>query len=265
MRNEEYAQELDRYLRLRSYPIAVKMLQSEDEISENTKRPKRDFGHCLSTCQGFSISRREGISLAMLKEDMWCFEPVIGYGIEEPPDYFLQGHNRFPADVENLEASSNWAQDFPRFEPGKYIGIMFAPLSSADFNPDLVMVYCDPAQLTLLLYGSAYKDGSDITSRLSGHAACVYSVVPLMQTGKSQVAVPCMGDRTRAMAQDFEMIFSLPRGKMEDLIEGLGHISERDRSIPFGFTLQPEYELEESYFKIAKKLDMEQVDKKANK
>ena len=77
----------------------------------------------------------------MLKEDMWCFEPVIGLGLAEPPAYFLEGHYRLPRNVETLEAGSNCAHEFPRLEVGKYIGIASAPLTTANFEPDLVKKY----------------------------------------------------------------------------------------------------------------------------
>jgi hypothetical protein len=47
--------------------------------------------------------------MAMLKEDHWCFEPVVGYGLGEPPEYFLEGHNRYPRDVETLAAGKTYA------------------------------------------------------------------------------------------------------------------------------------------------------------
>ena len=71
----------------------------------------------MSTCQCFSLSRRFGTTIAQLKEDMWCPEPVLGFGLAEPPRYFLEGRNRYPDGVETLEAGANWAREFPRDQP----------------------------------------------------------------------------------------------------------------------------------------------------
>ena len=65
------AEQIDRQIRPTSFPLAVKLLEKEEDIPEEAQRPKIDFGTCLSTCQGFSMSRKYGISIAMLKEDMW--------------------------------------------------------------------------------------------------------------------------------------------------------------------------------------------------
>ena len=259
MHDSHNARELERLVRLDTYPLAVKLLKSEKDIPEAAKRPVRDFGHHLSLCQAFSMSRREGTTVAMLKEDMWCFEPVLAFGLEKPSLRFLEGHNRFPHDVETLQAGANYAQNFPRLETGKYIGIMSAPLETVDFYPDLVMMYCTSTQLTLLLLGIAYKDGFDVTSTLSGHAACVYSVVPVLQTGKCQVAVPCRGDRYAAGAQDNELIFSVPYERLDDLVDGLKAIAKAGTTLPGRVVMQPEYQLPESYIDLGREIGMDQL------
>jgi len=256
----ELTRQVEQQLRLASYPLAIKLLESESEIPRGAFRPRRDTGHCLSACQAFAMSRRQGLTVAELKEDMWCPEPVIGFGIEETPEYFLAGNNRYPRDVATFEAGASWAsKEFPRLEAGKYVGILSAPLASAEFRPDVAMIYCNTAQLELLLLGIAYKDGLDVASQLSGHAACVYAVVPTLKTGRCWVSVPCMGDRGRAMAGDDEMIFTLPPEKAGDLLEGLRHIEKNGRRIPFARNMQPEYPMSESYHKMAKLMGMDRA------
>lgn len=247
-----YGDELERRLRLKTFPLALKLLENEGDVPDGAQRPLRDFGHHLSLCQAFQISRREGTVLAMLKEDNWCPEPVIGYGLGEPPKYFLEGHNRFPKDVETLEAGSHYAQQFPRLEVGRYVGVAFAPLKTSDFKPDFVMIYCDSVQLSMLLLAREYRDGYHLECSLSSHAACVYGVVPAAQSGECQVAIPCRGDHYRAMAGDDEIIFTIPKGKLEDLMAGLNYVNSTGSKLPKGYTLCPEYPLLESYEKIAK-------------
>jgi uncharacterized protein (DUF169 family) len=247
----EYGEELDKRLRSKTFSLAVKLLEREEDIPDGTRRPLRDLGYHLSLCQVYQISRRWGTAMAMLKEDMWCFEPVVGYGLGEPPAYFLEGHNRFPEDVESLEAGRHYADEFPHLEVGKYVGVMSAPLRATDFEPDLVMIYCDPAQLSLLLLGREYKEGYNLKCALSSHAACVYAVVPAIQSGKCQVAIPCRGDHYFAMAGDDEMIFTVPRGKLEDLMAGLRHVEKSGSRLPRGYEIRPEYPLTKSYKKAA--------------
>jgi len=66
----EYGKRIEKQIRPMTHPFAVKMLESEDDIPEEAKRPKRDFGVCVSTCQCFSLTRRFGDTVAQLFEDM---------------------------------------------------------------------------------------------------------------------------------------------------------------------------------------------------
>jgi uncharacterized protein (DUF169 family) len=247
---QEYGDELERRLRLKTFPLAIKMLENEKDIPDGAKRPLKDFGHHLSLCQVLQMSRREGRIMAMLKEDHWCFEPVVGFGLGEPPAYFMEGHNRYPKDVATLEAGKHYADEFPRLKVGEYVGMASAPLKSTNFEPDVVMIYGDSSQLCLLLLGREYKDGRNLKCEISGHAACVYGVVPAVKTGECQVAVPCRGDHYRAMASDEEMIFTVPRGKLDDLMAGLRAIEKTGSKLPVGYSLLPQYPLLESYKKI---------------
>jgi len=252
-----YGKEIENRLRLQTFPLAIKLLEKEADIPQGAQRPLKDLGCKLMACQGFAMSRRDGATVAMLKEDMWCFEPVIGYGIEKPPQYFLDGYNRFPHDVETLEAGRNFASQFPRLEYGKYIGVMSAPLTTTSFEPDLVMIYCNTEQLNLLLLGREYKDGGNLKCSLSAHAVCVYSVVPVMQNDDYYVAIPCGGDRRTAIAKDYEMVFTVSQEKLEELLLGLRYIEEHgDSKLPRTYQMKPEPTTSEPYEKIARTLGM---------
>ena len=247
----EYGDELEKRLRLKTYPMALKLLKSEKEIPQGAIRPLKDLGHHLSLCQTFQLSRREGKTVAMLKEDHWCFEPVVGLGLGESPQYFNDGHNRYPRDVATQEAGKTYAREFPRLEVGKYLGLASAPLRSTSFEPDVVMIYCDSSQLCLLLLGREYKEGGNLKCAISGHAACVYGIIPVLQSGECQVAVPCRGDHYRAMTGDEEMIFTVPGAKLDDLMIGLRQIEKTGSKLPTGYSFLPEYRLPPAYRETA--------------
>jgi uncharacterized protein (DUF169 family) len=244
----QQAMELERLLRLKTFPLAIKMLEKIEDVPRGAKRPVRDLGYHLALCQAISLARRQGRSITLLKEDMWCFEPVLGLGMAEPPAYFLEGNNRYPGSAKTLEAGRVWAQSFPRLEVGKYIGAAIAPLATA---------YVDGSQLTQLLLAKNWMDGRDITSSLSGHAACVYAIVPVLKNQQFQIAVPCLGDRRRGLASDEENIFSGPAALLGDLVEGLSHFKEAREGLPLPHLMLTEYKLRDSYVKIGKMIGMD--------
>lgn len=253
-----YAEEIQKQLALQSSPMAVKMLAKEEDIPEGAKRPKTDFGVCLSQCQVFALTERHGMSIAMLKEDSWCPEPVIAFGFEKPPDSFLEGHTAYPSYFETLEAAANWARSFPRFGVGKYAGIVSAPLATANFEPDLVIIVCDSAQFMRLLMATTYRDGHEITPRLSAMAGCIYAVVPPMQGGECSLAVPCNGYRRYGGTQDDKLLFTVPAGKLENLVFALKRLTTS--LLPIRISMHAEYMLINHYAEMAKLMGMKKAD-----
>ena len=65
----KYGEELEKRLRLQTFPLAIKLLEKEGDLPEGAIRPKRDLGRHLALCEGFATSRREGTTIAMLKEE----------------------------------------------------------------------------------------------------------------------------------------------------------------------------------------------------
>jgi uncharacterized protein (DUF169 family) len=199
-----YGEEIEKALLLRTSPIAVKMLEKESDIPQKAIRPKRDRGYHLAQCQAFALSRRDRLTVAMLKEDHWCPAALMAYGLVPTPAY----RGIHPYDC---------------FEEGKYIGVLSAPLKNASFEPDVVIIYSDTGQLRSLLLTLRAED----IARVNGHffpPSCAYAVVHPILTGQYWVVLPDPGEQQRALTGDNEMMFSVPRarlaGRVSDLKEG---------------------------------------------
>jgi len=234
----KYGEELEKTLILRTSPIAVKMLEKESDIPQGAIRPKKDRGYHLAQCQAFGFSRREGQTIAMLKEDNWCPTSIIAYGLEKKPD-----------------SLAKWVHPYDCFEHGKYIGIVSAPLKSANFLPDVVIAYLKPAQLRGLLLSLKVED----VPQVSGHffpPSCGWSVVEPMKTGKYWVVIPDPGEYQRALTEEGDMMFSIPQSKMPAIMAGLkqgGIFSYRDHHM----AMLPDFERPAFYKDLFKSWGLE--------
>jgi len=207
-----YGEELEKLLLLRTSPIAVKMLENEEDIPEEAYRPNRDDGVHLAQCQAFTMSRRQRRTVAMLKEDNWCWAPLVAWGLVEQPD---------PALVYNAV--------FPCFEYGKYIGIVTAPLKTAGFEPDVVLIYSNTAQLRHMLSAVQSAENPVLTSEFYPIDSCAYSIIPTMLTGQCRITLPDPGEYERAMTGEDEIIFSVPPDKLEKMVARLRRAYEQKR------------------------------------
>ena len=195
----QYGEDLEYHLMLRTSPIAAKMLVSESDIPEGAFRPKKDRGYHFAQCQAFALSRRDGITVAMLKEDHWCPPAPIAYG-NVPPNQQGESYDCFPL--------------------GKYVGIVTAPLKTANFIPDVVIMWSNNAQLRALILSMDRAESSQIKSRFLP-PSCSYSVVNPIQNGEYWVVLPDPGEYERGVGTEDEIMFSVPGAKMETLIAGL--------------------------------------------
>jgi len=252
----DYGVEIEQRLRLGTSPIAIKLLKTEEDIPEEAIRPKRDLGLHLGLCQGFAMSRRDKATVAMLKEDNWCYVPVLAFGLAKPPEYFLEGHMFFPDYIADVGEAKRLAATDPHLEFGKYIGVASAPLKSTKFKPDVVVIYCDVGQLRGLVLAMKYKAGYQVTCKIDPMGACYQSTVPVILSGECQITVPCGGDTQYALAQDDEMVFSLPAEKLDELILGLRNV--KSATYPgHSQYMRPECPLSESYVKLGKMIGMD--------
>jgi uncharacterized protein (DUF169 family) len=198
-----YGEELESALILRTSPIAAKMLEKEADIPKGAIRPKKDRGYHLAQCQAFALSRREGTAVAMLKEDHWCPTAPMAYGLVQRP-----------------ESVAKWSHPYDCFEYGKYVGIVTAPLKSANFLPDVVIIYCNSSQLRGLLLSMKVEDVPLVKTHLFP-PSCAWAVWNPMTTGHYWVVLPDPGEHQRALTGEDEMMFAVPQGRMDQLMSGL--------------------------------------------
>jgi len=244
-----HGDELERLLLLRTSPLAIKVLEKEEEIPEDAFRPRRDHGFHLSQCQAFAMSRRQRITVVMQKEDHWCWAPLIGFGLVDARA------------AEKFEATRHQVKILPHFEYGKYLGIISAPLRAAGFEPDLVLIYANAAQLRSMLLAIKYKDGGLVGCQLDPINSCVYAVVDSILKSQYRVTLPCIGEHYRAMPGEDELIFSVPGDKMEDLISELKQAEKMKTGYTYSsFEMRPDFPRPEFYKELFRiwKLDVEQ-------
>lgn len=248
-----YGADLLNMLVLRTYPIAIKMLKNESEIPKGAVRPKKDLGTHYAACQAFGIVRRRGTTLAMFIEDHWCFEPIIAYGLVEPPEDFLQGSGS-AFFVQSKEGAKERSSNIALLPHGKYAGMVLAPLHKANFSPDLTMIYCNATQLRHMLFSYMNKNGRRVTSTLDPIWSCVHSIVPSLMKGTCEVTVPDPGDFERGGAGDDEMVFTVPSSQMKEFMDGVYHYEKMGMGYrSFGRDLRGDFQQPSFYQQYFKK------------
>ncbi|MCK4801692.1 MAG: DUF169 domain-containing protein [Anaerolineales bacterium] len=217
---KELDQALNTYIRPLTFPLAIKMLKSEKEIPDRTRRPFEKTGKKIAICQGIGMARKYGWTVAMGKEDMQCSLGAAPFGFFKNIDYFNEGNLADGMFTASKEAGKKQEDLVDRFDHGTYSHILVATVSRAVFEPDLYMIYGNPAQIMRLIQGALYTEGGAVQSSAMGRLGCA-AIITAIKEDQCRYLVPGNGDRIFGMTQDYEMAFLLPHSKVDALMEGL--------------------------------------------
>ncbi len=213
--------ELQFYIRPQTFPVAIRMLGPSEEIPERARRPARDFKKLSMNCQVIDMARRYGWMIALTREDSICSLGIAALGFEKPTHLHSSGTLCEGMYTETKEAGQRSEAAVDRFPAGQYHALLVAPLDRTTFEPHLVCIYANPAQVMRLTQAALWKRGGKLTSAFGGRVDCAEVIVTTMRTDRPQLILPCSGDRIFGQTQDHEMAFTIPWAQMEEIIEGL--------------------------------------------
>ncbi|MBI2202892.1 MAG: DUF169 domain-containing protein [Candidatus Rokubacteria bacterium] len=213
--------ELTTYVRPQTFPVALRMLRPGEDIPEKARRPARDFKKLSMNCQVIDMARRYGWMIALTREDSICSLGIAALGFEKPTHLHASGTLCEGMYTETKDAGQRSEAAVDRFRAGEFTGLLVAPLDRTTFEPDLVVIYANPAQVMRLTQAALWKRGGKLTSSFGGRVDCAEIIVTTMRTDRPQVILPCSGDRIFGQTQDHEMAFTIPWAQMEEIVEGL--------------------------------------------
>jgi len=217
---KEVEQALNTYVRPLTFPLALKMLKSEDEIPDRTRRPFQQMKKKVAICQGIGMARKLGWTIAMGKEDMQCSLGAAPFGFFKNIDFYNEGNLAAGMFTASKEIGKTEEDLIDRFDYGLYSHILVAPLNRAGFEPDMLMMYGNPAQIMRLVHGALYNQGGAVQSSAMGRLGCA-TIITAMKNDECRYLLPGNGDRIFGMTQDYEMSFLIPASKIDTVLDGL--------------------------------------------
>src|SRR5438067_109373 len=249
--------ELQTYIRPQTFPVAIRMLKPGEPIPERARRPARDFKKLSMSCQVIDMSRRYGWMIALTREDHICSLGITAIGFDKPLPIYNVGTLCEGMYTETKEAGQRSEAAIDKFSPGEYETLLVAPLDRATFEPHVVCIYANPAQVMRLTQAALWKRGGRLASSFEGRAVCADIIVTTMQTGEPQVILPCSGDRIFGQTQDHEMAFSIPWARMEEIVEGLRGTHNGGIRYPITQFMEYEAKLPPRYMEVNRLWDAE--------
>lgn len=215
--------ELERYIRPATFPLAVKLIKPGTRVDFPCKSPLKDLGLQNFVCQNFKMARSYGWTIRIGPEDINCRSARGIYGWDKASDDVSGGMRDFAVGLyarngETLEKSLEFL--YPA--DGEISALVISPLTRTKMAPDVVLIYCNPAQAMRLIQGYLYNAGGALEFTAAGRTgSCHEGVTKPIITQKPQLVMLGNGDRVWGGAQDSEVMFSCPREQLDMLMDGL--------------------------------------------
>ena len=246
---EKLDNQLNKYLRLATFPVGVKLLENLDDLN-NIKFLKKPE-HKLALCQIFSYARFYGYTMGCIKGDNLCPLAEISIGFEESHKLFEEGAFFIGRYNETKEAAKKTTATMPKIPYGQYSAIVTGALNRIDFKPDLILIWGNSAQIMRLIQGYLWKRGGRVSMSTFCDGVCADTISNAILTGNLQIAFPCLGDRRFGMAMDTDLIASIPFGIIDEIIEGMEKTHKAGTRYPIPYQIStPEF-----FIKLKKQLD----------
>lgn len=203
-----------------SFPVGVKMIKKDDPFPEKVTRPGK-FGIKVALCQWTTMTRRWGWVMGATAEDISCVPCLVGLGFKKVRN--KADFAQFIMDMgygDSQELASTLGEQIETLPPGEIKGIVTFPLDKAPVDPDIVLIYGNPAQMSRLAGAYVHGQGRLIHSKTGFGLSCVSSVLPFLSQEPTFIH-PGRGERMLAGTDDSEMCLSIPASYLESIVDGL--------------------------------------------
>ena len=236
----ELTKKLETLLRLRTFPVAFKLLEDVAELDNNPW--VRRLPHKTTTCQLITIVRTYDWTVGAAAADFVSPRCTSILGFEELPEFIRDGTMRSMVWCGTVEDARKCEDSIPMIPTGKYNAVLLAPLVYNPFDPDIILVYGNPAQMILLINAIQFRDYERLQFFSVGESACADAIAQCYLTDKPALTIPCYGERRYGHAQDDEMIMAIPHHYYEKIVNGLEELYNRGIRYPisqFGAQVDP--------------------------
>jgi dephospho-CoA kinase len=224
---------MERLMRLKSFPVAFKLLADKKTLSEIpfVRRVKNKS----TLCQMINLVRNFDWTVGAEVDDFMSAVCSSIIGLSDTPDYMKDGTFRSIVWTQSRADAKKYEAAIPRLPLGKYEAVALAPLVYNPFDPDIVLIYANPAQMILLINALQFENYEVMQFFCVGESSCSDVIARCYLDGKPSMSIPCYGERRYGHAQDDELVMAIPAAMMDKALRGLEALYRRGIRYPISY------------------------------
>ena len=223
--------QLNRYLRLRTTPIGMKLFKTVEEMEAvpRIRRPKSIH----TTDQIVGQASRNGWTVGITAEDLVGDQCRTVVGLAPRSEEWLAGKNMAGVWYENEEGAAKHQQAMDLATFGVHVAMAVSPLASGRLNPpDIALIYATPAQMILFINGLQWTGYKKLEWGCVGESACADSWGRALATGEPSLSIPCFAERRYGGVMEDELLMAIPPVFLPKVVEGLDRLSRNGLRYP---------------------------------
>jgi len=230
---EKPIRRLELRLRLKSFPVAFKLFEDRQALSEIPFI--RRMNHKSTLCQLINLVRNFDWTIAAEFNDFMSVVCPSIIGLTDIPDYMKDGTFRSIVWTKSRADAKKYEAEIPRLPVGKYEAVAMAPLVYNPFDPDIVLIYANPAQMMLLINSLQFEDYEVMQFYCVGESSCSDAIARCYLNHKPALSIPCYGERRYGHAQDDELVMAIPVEMMDKALIGMEALYRRGIRYPISY------------------------------
>ena len=230
---EKPTRRMERLMRLKSFPVAFKLLEDKTALSEIpfVRRVKNKS----TLCQMINLVRNFDWTVGADLDDFMSVVCSSIIGLSGTPDYMKDGTFRSIVWTKSRADAKKYEAAIPRLPVGDYEAVAMAPLAYNPFDPDIVLIYANPAQMMLLINALQFENYEVMQFFCVGESSCSDVIARCYLDGKPSLSIPCYGERRYGHAQDDELAMAIPAAMMDKALRGLEALYRRGIRYPISY------------------------------
>jgi dephospho-CoA kinase len=224
---------MERLMRLKSFPVAFKLFQDKKALSEIpfVRRVKNKS----TLCQMINLVRNFDWTVGADVDDFMSVVCSSIIGLSDTPGYMKDGTFRSIVWTKSRADAKKYEAAIPRLPAGKYQAVGMAPLVYNPFDPDIILIYANPAQMILLINALQFEDYEVMQFFCVGESSCSDVIARCYRDDKPSMSIPCYGERRYGHAQDDELVMAIPAAMFDKALRGLEALYRRGIRYPISY------------------------------
>jgi dephospho-CoA kinase len=230
---EKPIRRLELLLRLKSFPVAFKLFEDETEI--DTIPYIRRMSHKSTLCQLINLVRNFDWTVGANLNDFGNVICPSIIGLTDTPKFIKDGTFRSIVWTKSRADGKKYENNIPRIPTGKYKAVAMAPLVYNPFDPDIVLIYANPAQMMLLINSLQFENYEILKFFCVGESSCSDAIARCYLTKNPSLTIPCYGERRYGHAQDDELVMAVPADIVDKSLRGMESLYRRGIRYPISY------------------------------